>query len=264
MRFWAIGCTVAVLAIAGCGDKTDQTSAVKGGTGTSTAVANSGPLDKLKVDDIKPGTGPEAKNGDTLLMEYTGTLANGTVFDSTSKRDDAPFGFVLGSGQVIKGWDQGLVGMKEGGERKLSIPSSLGYGGEAKGDTIPANSDLYFDVKLDKVVPASELDDVTVQITKHGTGRKVKKGDAVEVIYTGSFVNGKQFDTNRKPDGKPLPVVVGAGGVVPGFDKALDGMQVGERRIVTIPPQWGYGPQGQGPIPANSWLVFDIEIKTIK
>ena len=85
--------------------------------------------------------------GDTLRMHYTGTLVDGTKFDSSRDRDD-PFEFVLGRGMVIKGWDQGLVGMCVGEKRKLTIPSDLGYGDRGSGATIPGKATLIFDVEL--------------------------------------------------------------------------------------------------------------------
>lgn len=104
---------------------------------------------KLESKDTKVGTGEEAKTGDTVTVQYTGTLTNGTKFDS-SYDHNKPFTFTLGQGSVIKGWDQGVVGMKVGGKRQLSIPPELGYGPQAK-PGIPANSTLNFDIELVKV-----------------------------------------------------------------------------------------------------------------
>ena len=109
-------------------------------------VPDSGEVTKT---DVKVGTGKEAKPGDKVRVHYTGTLTNGTEFDS-SKTHGQPFEFVIGSGQVIKGWDLGVAGMKEGGTRKLVIPPSLGYGTANKGK-IPPNSTLNFDIELLKV-----------------------------------------------------------------------------------------------------------------
>jgi FKBP-type peptidyl-prolyl cis-trans isomerase len=104
----------------------------------------------LKYEDTKVGTGAEAVAAKRVWVHYTGTLTDGKVFDSSLKR--MPFDFTLGSGQVIKGWDEGIVGMKEGGKRKLLIPSALAYGSKgAAGGAIPADSDLVFDVELIKV-----------------------------------------------------------------------------------------------------------------
>src|ERR1700758_1430432 len=83
---------------------------------------------KLETEDTKVGTGREAKTGDTVHVQYTGTLMNGTKFDSSYDHGGDPFKFTIGQGQVIKGWDQGVPGMKVGGKRHLKIPSDLGYG----------------------------------------------------------------------------------------------------------------------------------------
>jgi len=110
----------------------------------STSPSDSG-SGNLEIADITVGTGAVAAAGDLLTVHYTGSLTNGTVFDSSVGR--TPFTFRLGAGSVIAGWDQGLVGMRVGGKRRLSIPPSLGYGGQAVG-SIPANSTLRFDVEL--------------------------------------------------------------------------------------------------------------------
>lgn len=106
---------------------------------------------ELKIEDEVVGTGDEAKAGDTVTVHYVGTLTNGTVFDASRKRGDQGFTFALGRGQVIKGWDQGVAGMKVGGKRRLTIPSNLAYGSQAVGGVIPANSTLIFEVELLKV-----------------------------------------------------------------------------------------------------------------
>jgi peptidylprolyl isomerase len=108
--------------------------------------ASSSPSAGLKSTDEVVGTGAEAVEGKTVSVHYTGTLENGTKFDSSRDRND-PFEFTLGRGEVIKGWDQGVAGMKVGGKRKLVIPPDLGYGSQDKG-TIPPNSTLLFDVEL--------------------------------------------------------------------------------------------------------------------
>lgn len=106
---------------------------------------------KLKVEVLKEGVGVEAKAGDMVSVNYTGMLVDGTKFDSNVDPKFShvePFEFSLGAGQVIKGWDLGVAGMKIGEKRKLTIPSELAYGNRAVGGMIPANSTLIFEVEL--------------------------------------------------------------------------------------------------------------------
>ncbi len=102
---------------------------------------------ELTVEDLIVGTGKEAKSGDVITVHYTGRLENGSEFDSSRRPGREPLVLTLGIGQVIKGWDQGIPGMKVAGKRRLTIPPHLGYGNRAVG-SIPANSTLIFDVEL--------------------------------------------------------------------------------------------------------------------
>jgi FKBP-type peptidyl-prolyl cis-trans isomerase FkpA len=104
----------------------------------------------LKYEDIVIGQGTEAKTGQTVAVHYTGWLTDGKKFDSSKDRGQ-PFTFRLGGGQVIKGWDEGVQGMKVGGKRKLTIPPELGYGARGAGGVIPPNAILVFEVELLKV-----------------------------------------------------------------------------------------------------------------
>lgn len=101
----------------------------------------------LEIDDLTPGTGTEATEGRTVSVHYTGTLTNGEKFDSSLDRG-RPFEFTLGAGRVIKGWEQGVRGMKIGGKRKLTIPPELGYGARGFPPVIPANATLVFEIEL--------------------------------------------------------------------------------------------------------------------
>jgi peptidylprolyl isomerase/FKBP-type peptidyl-prolyl cis-trans isomerase FkpA len=106
--------------------------------------------EELLIQDIEQGTGVEAQTGATVSVHYTGRLQDGTVFDSSVSRGE-PFEFTLGEGRVIAGWEQGILGMKEGGKRTLTIPPHLGYGTTQAG-SIPPNSTLIFEVEMLRVV----------------------------------------------------------------------------------------------------------------
>jgi len=104
-------------------------------------------ITELKIEDLKVGTGSAVKSGDTVVMHYKGTLLDGTKFDS-SYDHGTPFETQIGVGRVIKGWDEGVPGMKVGGKRRLTIPSDLAYGERGAGGSIPPNSPLIFEVEL--------------------------------------------------------------------------------------------------------------------
>jgi FKBP-type peptidyl-prolyl cis-trans isomerase FkpA len=139
---------VAAIWVAACSKPADEpTSDFKPAHGTPLPP---GPT-KLEIEDSVVGTGVAAKTGDTVHVQYTGTLTNGTKFDSSYDHGGDPFKFTLGKGEVIKGWDQGVTGMKVGGKRKLRIPADLGYGAKGSPPSIPANAGLVFDVELVKI-----------------------------------------------------------------------------------------------------------------
>ena len=144
---WLIPVALGQLAAAatGCSKSPDEpTSTFKPAEGTPLPP----PPTKLEIEDTKVGTGREAKTGDTVHVQYTGTLMNGTKFDSSYDHGGEPFKFTIGQGQVIKGWDQGVPGMKVGGKRRLRIPPSLGYGVAGSPPSIPSNAGLVFDIEL--------------------------------------------------------------------------------------------------------------------
>lgn len=156
---------LAALLVAGCGysdpyaAQGQQATAVSGGgpspSPTTLACLNlegKTPLrfpDGLQVIDLTVGTGRAAASGDTVQVTYIGYLKTScSIFDSTQKEGGKPFKVVLGQGQVIKGWDEGVPGMKVGGTRKLIIPAALGYGAQGSPPAIPANATLVFDITM--------------------------------------------------------------------------------------------------------------------
>jgi FKBP-type peptidyl-prolyl cis-trans isomerase len=104
-------------------------------------------LEKLIIEDLVVGNGDLAASGQKVTVHYTGWLTNGTKFDSSKDRDE-PFAFHLGKKQVIRGWDDGVQGMKVGGKRKLTIPPAMGYGARGAGGVIPPDATLVFEVEL--------------------------------------------------------------------------------------------------------------------
>ena len=223
----------------------------------------------IYVDEVM-GEGNNPKTGDKVVVHYTGTLENGTKFDSSVDRD-RPFEFTLGVCRVIKGWDVGVASMKPGGKRKLIIPPELGYGSRNMG-TIPPSSTLLFDVELIEIkekfvdtdfsLPGKEEiteSGLRMIIHKEGNGQIPITGQTVKVHYTGILENGTTFDSSHDR-GRPFSFQLGQGRVIKGWDEALSLMSKGEKRTLIIPPDIGYGSRNMGKIPPNSTLVFEVEL----
>jgi len=253
-----------VFGLIGCGPKDSKAADATTTTGSTAGKEGATvkpPVTALKVDIVKEGKGAPAANGDTIWVLYSGKLGNGMEFDSTSKRNDTPFAVQLGGGAVIKGWEQGLIGMKEGGERNLSIPYMLAYKEQGQGDTIPPKSDLFFNIKAVALVKANEANLVDVTEKKVGQGQAAKKGDKVTVSYVGTLPTGTEFDSTKK-HGKDVTFTLGKDEVIPGLEAGVMGMKVGGERYLKVPPAKGI-PQGTDIVPANSVIFFDVTLKKI-
>lgn len=222
-----------------------------------------------KIDTVV-GTGIEAVAGKTVVVHYSGWLRDpqaenqrGKAFDSSVGR--APFSFNLGEGRVIRGWEQGVPGMKVGGKRTLMIPSTLAYGSRGAGKgVIPPDADLIFDIELLDVIKMPEVEKID---SKLGKGDEAKSGNTVTVHYTGWLRDpkakgqkGKEFDSSVKRE--PFSFTINGGEVIRGWDLGVQGMKVGGKRTLIIPAALAYGSRevGNGLIPANSDLIFDVKL----
>ena len=222
----------------------------------------------VKIEDLVIGSGAEAQIGDTLQVHYTGWLLDGTQFDSSRERNQ-PIEFTLGEGEVIAGWEKGLIGMRVGGKRRLTIPPSLGHGSRGVAGSIPPNATLIFEIELLAIkhlqtIPTLEpITQLKIEDVVVGTGDPVKKGDTLRVHYTGWLPDGTQFDSSLER-GQPFEFTLGQGMVIEGWEQGLLGMRVGGKRHLYIPPELGYGASGVGNvIPPNSSLVFEVELLAI-
>ena len=213
----------------------------------------------LQITDIVVGEGPEARPGMHITVHYTGRLTDGTVFDSSLERGQ-PFDFMLGAGQVIRGWDQGFSGMKVGGKRKLVIAPEYAYGEYGAGGVIPPNATLEFEVELLDVEEVPEPGELQIDEVEEGRGEVATAGKVVAVHYTGRLDDGTIFDSSI-PRGEPIEFPLGSGMVIQGWEMGIEGMKVGGKRRLTIPYNLAYGAQGYpGVIPPYATLIFDVEL----
>lgn len=218
----------------------------------------------------RQGDGPRPSTGDLVKVHYTGMLADGTEFDSSYDREE-PVSFRLSSGQVLPGWEEGILLLREGAEATFIIPPELAYGDMGFGP-VPENETLKFDLELLEVIPPAEpleaeredrtelTEGIHYFIVEEGEGPGLEEDMQVSLHYTGYLDDeGTVFDSSYDR-GEPLSFVLGSGVVIPGWEKALPEFRVGDKIRLWVPYQLAYGEQGRGPIPGSTDLVFDIEI----
>lgn len=227
----------------------------------------------LEYADTAEGKGAPVAKNQLAIVDYTLWLDDGKQIDSSKDPGRTPFRFTVGQGEVIKGWDEGLLGMRPGGKRKLKIPADLGYGSAGAGGVIPSGATLWFTVDLIKVTDPAKFSEGEKPTTENGVqfvqllagkGAAAMKGDRVSVNYTLFNEKVEKLDTSIGRGKRPLSFEIGAGEMIGGFDRAVTTMLVGEVRKVRIPAEFGYGAAGSGPVKPNETLWFIIELLEIK
>jgi len=231
--------------------------------------------EELGVTVLAQGSGPEAQPGDTVIVDYIGVRSSdGVEFDNSYDRFE-PFPVVLGQGGVIQGWDEGLVDVQAGSRVQLDIPSDLAYGAEARGEIIGANEALTFvidvraviqppdaaDAPTEAGVPESEgADDTSFVDLVEGDGPELEPGQTGVLNYV--LFRGDNL-VALESSWVAEPVQIGtAVGNFPGFVEGLPGMQVGGRRAIVIPPEDGFGPDGnpQLGLPAGTDMIIVVDL----
>ena len=230
----------------------------------------------LKYIITQKSDGEIPAKGERVKVHYTGTLEDGTKFDSSLDRGE-PFTFELGAGQVIKGWDEGIALLHKGEKATLIIPSELGYGSRDMG-TIPPNSTLIFEVELVDILEEVKIEPFDIKekgssktesglefiLVEAGNGKKAGPGYTVTVNYTGYLEDGSIFDSSLKRD-QPFVFQLGMGRVIKGWDEGIAMMKVGDKARLIIPYQLAYGEKGYpGVIPPKATLIFDVELLDVK
>ncbi|KAM6897815.1 peptidyl-prolyl cis-trans isomerase FKBP9 [Xenentodon cancila] len=196
---------------------------------------------------------------DFVRYHFNGTLLDGTIFDSSYTRKQTHDSLV-GEGWLIKGMDEGLLGMCVGEIRNIVIPPFKGYGEKGSGTEIPSQATLVFNVLLVDI--HNPKDNITIenQVVPELCNRRSVVGDYIRYHYNGTFLNGITFDTSYQRN-TTYNTYIGMGYVIAGMDQALLGVCIGERRRVIIPPHLAYGEKGAGNvIPPSAVLVFDIHV----
>uniref|UniRef100_A0A8C9ZVZ4 peptidylprolyl isomerase n=1 Tax=Sander lucioperca TaxID=283035 RepID=A0A8C9ZVZ4_SANLU len=196
---------------------------------------------------------------DFVRYHYNGTLLSGAAFGSSHSKNST-YDTYLGQGDLIKGMEEGLLGMCVGERRIIIVPPFLAYGETGQGTQVPPQATLVFQVLLVDVF--NPKDDLIVEVKEvpEGCSRRTVTGDYIRYHYNGTFQDGTAFDSSYKRN-STYNTYIGKGYVIQGMDKALHGLCIGEKRKITIPPHMAYGQEGVGDlIPSSAVLVFNIHV----
>jgi len=239
-------------------------------------------IKKVKLDSafsyqiVQKGKGEAINIGDKASVQYSGYFTNGRMFDSSHRNGDKAFSFILGRHRVIEGWEKGIIGMKTGEKRRITIPYKLAYGENGR-PPIPPKADLIFDVELEKleklsypVFDTKGKDTITTStglkyiVIKKTEGQKVEPNKTIVIQYVGRFTDERVFDSSYDR-GDSLTFIAAKGSVIKGLDDGILNMHKGEKIRFIIPYMQAYGEAGRLPlIPKKSDLIFDVYLQNIK
>ena len=288
---------IAALALGACGDGTSESEGTTDSTtvsdvelipGESTTTVPRTPKPpvsvpaqvptELQITDLVTGTGYAAAVGDHLVVDYVGVrTADGVEFDNSYERG-IPYDFPLGQGRVVAGWEQGLIGIQVGTRRQLDVPAELAYGDNPPGGSViqpgdaltfviearavvpaPDPADAPTDVALEPSVGATELSVVDIVV---GTGDPIPAGRTAVVHMLLVRGDNEAILYNTWESGEPFLIELVEGDSVPGIIAGVEGMRIGGRRVITMPPDQAFGPGGdpQLGLPANTDLIVVAEL----
>lgn len=240
----------------------------------------------LVTEDFVLGKGEGAQVGSRLTLRYAGILDNGVVFDENRSPQRKPFRFRLPQSPRVRGWGQGLLGMKAGGRRKITVPAKLGYGaagdpGEPGTVPVPPNARLTYVVELIELEPpppkpqdASAFSGPVLARKKHkngletqdfrlGSGPACASGDRVAIHYRGYLKDGSTFDASVLA-GAPFRFKIGDRMVLPAWSQGIAGMKPGGLRVLKVPAKLAYGKGGTQGVPPNADLSFAVEMVSLQ
>ncbi|MFO7769120.1 MAG: FKBP-type peptidyl-prolyl cis-trans isomerase [bacterium] len=224
---------------------------------------------EVEKEVLREGDGEAVEAGDYITAHYTLSLRDGTVIESSrpDQGGDGPFRTTIGAGFVIEGWDRGIPGMRVGELARLTIPPELAYGEEGRPQGgIPENAELIFEVEVLEARGGPKVEmpqGLSYEVLEEGEGEVVQRGDSITAHYTLYLPDGTMLQSSREEQGGtgPFETVVGVGQVIPGWDRMIPGMRVGEVRRLHVPSDFAYGEQGRGEaIPPNTDLTFEVEV----
>lgn len=217
--------------------------------------------DDIKVEIIKEAENCKRKLeiGDFIRYHYNGTLLNSRKFHS-SYQERQTYNTYAGKGYLIKGMDKGLLGVCQGEIRRITIPPHMAYGEKGDGKNIPASATVVFDVHVIDFHNPSDPQQKTILKEADSCTRKLVSSDYIRYHYNGTFVDGTKFDSSYER-GKTYNTYVGMRRLIPGVDRGLIGVCMGEWLKIVVPPHLGYGEPGiENVIPPSAVLIFDIHV----